>query len=81
MAEKQTIADLLWDVSYGNGYNGDLRHARSGFLKSWLTKPTLRAAVGYFKAFIPRTLAAAVVRGAESIGRSGAPPHDDGIYA
>jgi len=81
LAAKQTIADLLWDVSYGNWCNGDLRHARSGFLKSWITKPTLRAAIGYFKAFIPRTLALAVVRGAESIGRSGAPSHDEEMYA
>jgi len=81
MAAKQTIADLLWDVSYGNWCNGDLRRARSGFLNSWLTKPTLRAAIGYFKAFIPRTLALAVVRGSKSMIRSGELPHDEEMCA
>lgn len=60
-AAKQTIADLLWDVSYTNWRRGQLKSARSGFLESWKTKPTRAATVGYLKAFIPRDLAYAAL--------------------
>jgi glycosyltransferase involved in cell wall biosynthesis len=55
-AAKQTIADLLWDVSYTNWCRGQLKSARAGFLDSWRAKPTRRATVGYLKAFVPRHL-------------------------
>ncbi len=51
---RQTIADLLWDVSYTNWCRGHLGRARDGFRESWTTKPSLRAATGYFKAFVNR---------------------------
>lgn len=58
-AAKQTIADLLWDVSYTNWCRGQLKSARSGFLESWKVKPTRAATIGYLKAFIPHDTAAA----------------------
>lgn len=54
---RRTIADLLWDVSYTNWCRGQLGRARTGFVDSWMTKPSLRAATGYFKAFVTRELA------------------------
>ena len=54
---QKTIADLLWDVSYTNWCRGQLGRARTGFKDSWLTKPSLRAATGYFKAFVTRDTA------------------------
>lgn len=56
-AARASVANLLWDFGYSNWCLGQLRSARSAFLDCWRTKPTLRAAVGYFKAFIPRDLA------------------------
>ena len=54
---RKTLADLLWDVSYANWCRGQLRRARTGFRDSWLTKPSLRAATGYVKAFVTRDAA------------------------
>lgn len=54
---QKTIADLLWDVSYTNWCRGQLGRARIGFKDSWRTKPSLRAATGYLKAFVPRDAA------------------------
>ena len=66
-AARKTIADLLWDVSYTNWCGGRLAKARAGFLDSWLTMPSRRSAIGYFKAFIRRDVAVTIVETADIV--------------
>lgn len=61
-AATRNISDLQFHVAYAQWCAGNSRGARSWFLHSWRTKATTAAALGYLKAFVPRSSAVTAAR-------------------
>jgi glycosyltransferase involved in cell wall biosynthesis len=61
-AAEHTLGELQSHVAYAKYCADDHRSARAWYLKSWRTRPTAAAALGYAKAWIPRSRALAVAR-------------------
>lgn len=61
-AAERNIGELQFHVAYAQWCAGHSRGARSWFLGSWRTRPTAAAALGYIKAFVPRSSAVTLAR-------------------
>jgi hypothetical protein len=69
-AAARNISELQFHVAYAQWCAGRGQHARRWFLDSWRSRATAAAALGYFKAFVPR---AATLGLLASVRRSLAP--------
>ena len=65
-AARRNISELQFHVAYAQWCTGNSRGARSWFKSSWRTRPTTAAALGFLKAFVPRSSAVTV---AKALGR------------
>jgi glycosyltransferase involved in cell wall biosynthesis len=59
-AAETHVSELQFDVAYAKWSDGQPKSARFWYLESWRTKPTIGAALGYAKSFLPRSGVTAV---------------------
>jgi glycosyltransferase involved in cell wall biosynthesis len=67
-AAERNIGELQFHVAYAHWCAGEGHRARSWFADSWRSRPTAAAALGYLKAFVPRTAVLGLFSGVRAQG-------------